>query len=383
MIPKFNNISDLKSLEQFYRIDDDWYIAISDIKGSTIAIKEGQYKQVNMIAASSIIAVLNNCKSKDIPYVFGGDGATFLIPAKELENAKEGLLGTQKMAKELFNFDLRVGFVKASEINIAKKYVYVVKLKTNKDLYQSVILGGGLTYAEKLIKAPENANKYLFDFENRVYRADFSGLSCRWQDIPSHKEETVSLLISAADPKDIKIYQHVLDYIYSLHGSIEELIPMIEQNMIITSDREKIDNQMAISNYNKSESFAKLNRVILKSKLQFFKFVSKIKIGVGILSPSTILKRQIKNASDYIKIDDMLRMVIVLDTKNRQKLENFLEKKYLQKKLVYGIHIADRAHMTCIVMNKYFQHIHFIDGADGGYTMASIGFKSRLRSLQL
>ena len=46
------------------------------MRDSTRAIAEGRYKDVNMIGAACINAVLNISRKKSVPYVFGGDGAT-------------------------------------------------------------------------------------------------------------------------------------------------------------------------------------------------------------------------------------------------------------------------------------------------------------------
>jgi hypothetical protein len=43
----------------YEKIPNDWYVIVSDIKGSTKAIENGMYKQVNFIAALTIIGILN------------------------------------------------------------------------------------------------------------------------------------------------------------------------------------------------------------------------------------------------------------------------------------------------------------------------------------
>ena len=44
--------------------------------------------------------------------------------------------------------------------------------------------------------------------------------------------------------------------------------------------------------------------------------------------------------------------------------------------LVYGLHRADSALMTCLVFNlDKKEHIHFVDGNDGGFTCAAKNLK--------
>ncbi|WP_417786530.1 DUF3095 family protein [Tenacibaculum sp.] len=56
-------------------------------KGSTAAVESGYSELVNLIASGSIIAALNIASKYeiDIPFFFGGDGATLLVPSVLLE----------------------------------------------------------------------------------------------------------------------------------------------------------------------------------------------------------------------------------------------------------------------------------------------------------
>lgn len=84
--------------------------------------------------------------------------------------------------------------------------------------------------------------------------------------------------------------------------------------------------------------------------------------------------------TDYRKFDDILRMVIAGSPQQSKKLEKFLEKKYQDGRLVYGLHRTDRALMTCLVFERAGKQVHFIDGADGGYSIAAEAMKNRMRS---
>ena len=63
----FLGVSDEKD---FHDVPDGWWVVVSDIKGSTKAIENGCYKDVNILGASSIIAVLNSVKNVEIPLCF-------------------------------------------------------------------------------------------------------------------------------------------------------------------------------------------------------------------------------------------------------------------------------------------------------------------------
>ena len=48
---------------------------------------------------------------------------------------------------------------------------------------------------------------------------------------------------------------------------------------------------------------------------------------------------------------------------------------------MYGAHVADRAPMTCLVFDYSGGPLHFIDGADGGLSMAAKALKERVAKL--
>src|SRR5687768_9034991 len=87
-IRDYRRICDLK-----YYVDPppSWMIVICDIQGSTTAIANGKYKEVNFVGAACIMAMVNALKGISIPYVFGGDGATLLIPGDYRSKAVEAL----------------------------------------------------------------------------------------------------------------------------------------------------------------------------------------------------------------------------------------------------------------------------------------------------
>ncbi len=104
-----DNFLDITDLRNFVDVPDDWYIIVTDIRGSTKAIEAGKYKEVNLLGACSIVAVLNVAGKTEIPFVFGGDGASLLMGPSLLPAAKIALLATQQIAKTQFDMDLRVG----------------------------------------------------------------------------------------------------------------------------------------------------------------------------------------------------------------------------------------------------------------------------------
>lgn len=358
----------------------DWHIVITDVQGSTKAIEAGKYKEVNIAGAASVAALLHSAPHIDIPFVFGGDGASFLIPNSMLPGAKKALLGAKELSRDALGLDLRLGIVPVAEVAKRGARVLVGKFPISKKYIQGVFSGGGFGEAEKLIKA--EGSPYLINNEPLKPEASFAGLSCRWEDVASIHGETVSLLVKATAASELEnneIYRSIIQKIIEIYGDDAMHHPVPLEKLQIS-----LSNAIAMSNarirtgsanpfllaWNFLE--AKAGGIILKLMTQF---------NLGSEDPG--LKNYQKflvDAVDYRKFDDALRTIISGTTESREKLTTFLELERGAGRIAYGIHVSDRAILTCLVMKKMERQVHFIDGADGGYTLAARQLKEQLNN---
>ena len=90
-----------------------------------------------------------------------------------------------------------------------------------------------------------------------------------------------------------------------------------------------------------------------------------------------VYKSRLIENTDYRKFDDTLRMVLSGTKKQRDLLTDFLENEHRMGKLVYGLHPSDSAIITCVVFNYETEHIHFLDGSNGGYALAAQKMKKQ------
>ena len=74
-------------------------------------------------------------------------------------------------------------------------------------------------------------------------------------------------------------------------------------------------------------------------------------------------------------------MIISGTMEQRQQLTSYLEHLREERKIVFGIHASDSALMTCLVFNYENDHVHFLDGSDGGYALAAKDMKQQLSEL--
>lgn len=382
-LPVLHNFIDITDSRNFQSVPDDWYVLITDIVGSTKAIEAGRYKDVNLLGASCISAVLNIAGEIEIPFVFGGDGAAVLIPPCLHSKAIQALLAVRQLAATDFGMDLRVGAVPVFEITRANYEVKVAKVKVSENYYQAAFTGNGLNYATELIKNTTTADRYNYKNIDSNARADLSGLECRWQDIPSKHGEIVSLIVRATSNRsetNFQIYQDLIEKIQAIYGNEDYLNPVAPEYLNPAFNYRCLTSEIRL--FAKSSSF--LHQLLYLSKVLVDNLWRWFLITFNIKSSNLdwgALKAIIIAASDYEKFDDMLRMVIAGDEAKRKTLTSYLEENYRKGKLVYGLHVSDRALMTCLVFEYKGRQVHFIDGADGGYAVAAKAMKQRINNL--
>ncbi len=368
-IPAYKDFNTSFDAGTYIPFDPSWHLFIADIQGSTKAIQEGRYKDVNMVGAMSIVAVLNVCQDIEIPFVFGGDGASLLVPEAYVEQAKTALLGTKAKSEQDFGLHLRIGSIAVQALNDKGIDLLVAKHEISKDYKQAIFYGGGMSKADALIKGDAS---YCYDIPDDLPEVDFSGLECRWQDIPSPKEETLSLLVFADNPKT---YTNLLRYIAKHMGGYTQRNPVQEKKLNLSLSF----SQLAHEAKAKAKGF---QRVILTKKLWLANILGIILMKLDAkLDDSSWgqYKNQVMHTTDAEKFDDILRMTFAANTQERLKLEKYLEKKHKQAELCYGMHITNRALMTCLVFERMGSQVHFVDAADGGYAMAAVGLKQQLK----
>ena len=76
--------------------------------------------------------------------------------------------------------------------------------------------------------------------------------------------------------------------------------------------------------------------------------------------------------TDFRKFDDVLRMTVDCTSQTLARAKTMLEAAKADGTIRYGIYEQDAATMTCIVPSiETDDHLHFLDGASGGYALAA------------
>jgi hypothetical protein len=380
-LPVLKNFADITHSENFCSIPNDWAVIITDIVDSTKAIESGRYKDINLLGACSIIVILNIVGDLEIPFVFGGDGASILIPPRFIQEAELALLAVQKMAADEFDLVLRIGIVPIAAIS-SNYEIKIAKLRISENYDQAILRGGGISYATNLIKDKATNGFYSPKNQSSNPIADFSGLECRWQDIPTRHEEILSLIVFVTAPSQSQVdnlYREVINQIDRIYGKGTECYPVVSANLQLAFGEKNLSSETRVFTASKNW----LKRILYLWKIRLINLLGDVLMSLNIKTGAFNwgdYKQIVSESTDFKKFDDVLRMVISGTTQQRKKIIDYLEKKFQEGRLVYGFHISDRALMTCLVFERDGRQVHFVDGADGGYALAAKKMKERMKS---
>jgi hypothetical protein len=299
-IAPIQRFSDITSPMYYHDVPRDWLIALTDVRGSTKAIEAGRYKDVNAVAAASITAMLNVVTDREIPFVFGGDGASMLIPVTHRDKVIEALVASQRLARDHFDLELRVGLVPIEDVMLEGFAVRVAKMRVSENFKQAIFSGGGVAHAEFLFKHPRRADYYAVTFAGEP-QASFEGFECRWNAVPSTHDETISLLVNAQGNADEQavIYNDVLRRIEAIYGNREQRHPISASNLHLAMQPRQLITEAKIRYQN--FSMGRLLHMLQNSMKAAFA----MRFNIGRWGE---YKQIFTEATDHEKFDDALRM---------------------------------------------------------------------------
>src|SRR5262249_14816796 len=200
-VPEIERFPDVIEARFYAEAPAHWNVVLTDVRGSTKAIEAGRYRDVDARGVASIGALRNATPELELPYVFGGDGATLLIPDSRRSVCESALRGVRKLARSGFDLELRVGLVPVSELQAAGHPVQVARFRASKHVRLAMLRGSGIAQAERWVKSPELGARYAVSAEG-ADAANLEGFECRWQPVPSRRGHIVSLIVQALDPSE-------------------------------------------------------------------------------------------------------------------------------------------------------------------------------------
>jgi hypothetical protein len=376
VLPVFVEFEGVANSDNYRALPADWALATADIVDSTGAIEAGRYKAVNMAGASVISAILNALGNNDLPFVFGGDGALVAVPPSGVEKARNALSAVQSWVGEELQLTLRAALVPVADVIAAGLTVRVARFQVNPDVSYAMFAGGGSSWAEARMKeglfavppAPSGA------------RPDLAGLSCRWNPIQSRHGEIVSIIAIPVGSENITAFQALVADIVALAATEER------DGHPVAAEGPQIGLSMAglaaeTKTAPKGKQFG--HRLFILAQYLLIVALYRFGLTLGRFDPKRY-RQDVARNTDFRKFDDGLKMTIDVDPERLRKIETRLEEAASAGICRFGLHRQDSALMTCIVPTPLSRdHMHFIDGAAGGYAMAASRLKKQISTSPL
>jgi hypothetical protein len=370
-LPMFRDFTQVMDDAHFKPLPDGWMVGVADVVQSTKATAENRYKAVNMAGAAVIVAITNALAGRDFPFVFGGDGASFAVSAAHAELARQALAETATWVKEDLDLTLRIGMIPVADIRAQGHDVRVARYAPSQSVSIAMFSGGGLAFADAAMKrgqitvlqAPPGAHP------------DLTGLSCRYELIPSQRGQVLALVVMPGARANRNNFRAVIETIARIVEKTPDASrPIPGQGLRLKWPPQGVDLEARASR--RAGESIRLRKAKVLALTLFYFLVMWSGLRMGLFIPEKYERELIAN-SDFRKFDDSLRMVLDCTPELAAEIEEYLKKAAADGVVRYGTHRQEAAMMTCFAPSPANpNHVHFIDGADGGYAAAATAMKA-------
>ncbi|MCR9138225.1 MAG: DUF3095 domain-containing protein [Alphaproteobacteria bacterium] len=359
-IPVLSRFADAADPSLYAQLPDDWLACLSDVVDSTSAIAAGHYKSVNLAGAATISAVSNALEGDLKLFVFGGDGAGFAIPPEHADKAAEALSRVAAWSQRDLGLELRTGMTRVAAIRKAGHDLRVALWRASDDVRYAMFAGGGMAWLDEQLKA---GTIRLPDAADR--EPDLTGLSCQWGPIRATRGKIVSLIVKRAPGGSDADFADIAEAV------IADLEDQASFNPVPESGPQAAVRSEALALQFRVAGRGLLQRISVVGLAAFAWVLFRSGLRLGGFHPDRY-RREIASNTDYRKFDDGLLITADCSLETIKRLEATLEAPSLDGRIHYGLHMQDEALMTCIAPSvTASDHMHFVDGAGGGYTAAA------------
>ncbi|GAB6089710.1 DUF3095 family protein [Spirochaeta dissipatitropha] len=376
-LPIFDSFPDIFNETSFTRVPGNWHVIVCDIERSTTAVRNGQYKEVNMAAAAAVSVAGNILGHLDFPFTFGGDGISAVLPEKVAGAVLGALVDLQATVRQVYGLHLRIGSIAVQNLPSGTD-LFFARLRVGNRFIQAVFAGEGVLEAERLLKQGKLEDSVL----GLSGTANMSGISCRWKDIPSRSGETYTLIVQPlADnlPERFETIRRLWKEIAVILGR-EDLYHPVQNGIQRMINSQKEASREAVLHGGSKKGFKyhlAMIRVRFEAVMAGLIIFLKIPLRMNGKYLPGIPQDNIVHA-DFRKFDGQLKAVFACNSKQREQLDLLLQDFRENNLITFGRHISDRSVITCLIHVNADQEVHFIDGGDGGYTLAAAQMKDCL-----
>jgi hypothetical protein len=369
-LPVFAEFEDVADLSRYNALPEGWVLALADVVSSGQAIADGKYKMVNMAGASVITAVLNAIGQKDYPFVFGGDGAAIAVPPGAVEAARVALAAVARWILEDLGLQMRTALAPIDAIRKAGHDVRIARYRASADVSFTMFAGGGSAWAEAQMKQ----GAFGVEMAAPGSKPDLTGLSCRWNPIQARNGNIVSIIAVAGKNGMTAAFRGLVADVVAIANEVDTKgNPFPAEGPTPSFYLGGMETEARALAPPGKRFMAKLN-IIFAVIMTVLLYRTNLTLG-GFNARS--YGRELARNTDFRKFDDGLKMTVDINTDQLTKIEACLEEARKKGICKFGLHRQASALVTCIVPSILTSdHMHFIDGAAGGYAQAASKMKA-------
>jgi hypothetical protein len=364
-VPVFDGFDQIIDPHLYQPLPADWVVGLADIIGSTGTIAAGGYKSVNMAGASVITAVANALGTRDFPFVFGGDGASFAVAPERADLARAALAAAIVYTREELGLGLRAAIVPVEAIRKEGLDVRIARFAPSANISYAMFSGGGLAWAEQEMKR----GAFAVTEAPAGTRPNLTGLSCRFEKIPAVRGTILSLLVMPMEREATREYWEIIARLLALIADQAEVgRPVTQTSLHIKWPPSGLE--LEARNRRKPGTPLWVNRILVGAETLLAYAIFRFRVKLGGFSPGEYLVEVAAN-SDFRKYDDGLRMTLDCTNAMADRIEALFAQGAARGIARFGLHRQEEALVTCFTPSVFGEHFHFVDGAAGGYATAA------------
>jgi len=196
------------------------------------------------------------------------------------------------------------------------------------------------------------------------------------QQIPSQRGQVLSLLVTPGERASAAEFRAVVETVIRIVEKTPNASrPLPGQGLKLRWPPQGYDLEARASRRAGESIGIRKAKVLARTFLYFL--IMRSGLRVGRFTPAKYTQELLEN-SDFRKFDDALRMVLDCTPQLAAEIEDCLKIAAAKGAVRYGAHRQDAAMMTCFTPSPVNpNHVHFIDGAQGGYALAASALKDK------
>jgi hypothetical protein len=269
--------------------------------------------------------------------------------------------------------------VSVAAVRVVGFDVRVMKLDLGAGNALAMFSGGGIATANAWLGQARDNDPLLIEPDQDDIPPSLEGLSCRWQPLKARRGVVLSLITCAraagpeAERSHVKRVMAALSDI--LGQDIAAAAPIAPEALTFKWPPAGLDLETKATAGRKWQA-RRRTEILAQSLIQYV--CERFNTRIGYYD-APAYRAEMINQTDFQKYDDMVRLVLDVTMDEAARIDMFLRAEHGAGQLFFGTHHSRDALMTCLVFSlEHSRHVHFIDGAEGGLTLAARELKRQI-----